>query len=309
LNKLLDSNDIGAVFFTAETSRNIDLAYKLIKQTKKIVTIERDMQNVLTKDPRRKEMETLLAQWMMIGKADYCMANSVRSTIFPMTGFVAGSCQYVPVVPLADNEDVSMCSLNRTVAYKDSLFVENPRVKALSAEIDELKRNKVWGSVIQEQKFLQHQECFSTKYELAPVVNYWVESGYPKINMTKYNQTMAVKTAKLYQEELLKNWTIGNATLAAALEAATRPTASPTVPPKVDKFSVNNWVPENWNPTPNPTHAPTAIPTNPYTFKTTSAFDRIFGFKKKAPVIAAAATTPATSTVDTKNASSTAVTV
>lgn len=295
LNKLLDSNDIGAVFFTAENSRNIDLAYKLIKQKSKIVTIEKDMQNILTKDPRRKDMETILAQWMMIGKADYCMANSVRSTIFPMTGFVAGTCLYVPVVPLAENEDVSMCSINRTVAYKDSLFVENPRVKALPSEIDELKRNKVWSDVVQEQKVIQHQECFSVKHELEPVLNFWVESGYPKLNMTKYNATQAIKIAKAYREELERNWTIGNATLAAALEAATRPTAFPTITPKVDKFSIFNMQVDNWNPTPIPTQKPTPVPTNPYSFKTTSALDRIFGFKKKtvtppvAPIVADAA--------------------
>ena len=154
INKLLDGGEIDFVFFTAETSRHIDLAYSMIKQTRKVVSIERDMEHMISKDPRRRDVEISMIQWVMIGKADYCMANSIRPTIFAMTAFVAGNCQYVPVTML-ESRDGRCCNTNWTIESKEALFSENPRLEKLNVEINEEKRAKVWGSVIQEQKEMQ----------------------------------------------------------------------------------------------------------------------------------------------------------
>jgi len=276
INKLLDTNEIQAVFFTAETSRHIDLAYKAIKQTNKIITIERDMQSILTKDPRRKDLDVAMLQWLMIGQADYCMANSVRSTIFAMTAFVAGPCKYVPVIPLKENEDVSMCSINNSVIQKDNLFTENPRLKNLSPEIDDVKRDKVWASVLKENKKVKDFECIQkiNNEPLPSVTNFWNENGKMKINQTKVDIELALKLEKERIEAALR---------------AVAPTASPTIANtsaptvavvvQVDRHSIANWVPENWNPTAAPTIKPTPAPTVPLTFKKLSALDRLGALK------------------------------
>ena len=309
INHLLDTGEVGFIFFTAETSRHIDLAYKMIKQTSKLVTIERDMQSIVSKDPRRKDLDTSMIQWVMIGRADYCMANSVRSTIFAMTAFIAGNCKYIPVLPIAESREASNFNINRTVELKESLFSENPRLKSLDPEIDEEKRKKIWDSVIQEQKVIENIECFRLPHQkgkvpddLPAVLSYWVESGKPRINETAFNETIAMKAAieRLEEEKVTlemvaeRNITnalnvikkddsnlgnhggkvlLGNSSILAS-------TLSPTPKKVIDKMALDNFQVDNWNPTAVPTIKPTPSPSVPYTFKKMSAADRMT-FKSK----------------------------
>jgi hypothetical protein len=291
INRLLETGEVEYVFFTAETSRHIDLAYKMVKQTQKLVTIEKDLQNVISKDPRRRDLDISMVQWMMIGQADYCMANSVRSTIFAMTAFVAGPCKYVPVVPLADNEDISMCTVNRTVVHKDTLFSENPRLKNLNPDIDEEKRRKIWATVIQETKKIENQECFRLGHkrgesppDLPSVLSYWIENGVPRVNETALNMTLTAEAVKALAEAIARN-TSAPSPAPTVYDPVLFATTAPSPAPKIDKMALDNFKIDNWFPTPIPTIKPTAAPSIPYTFKKVSVNDRMsFGFKKGKPV-------------------------
>ena len=304
INKLLNTGEIGYVFFTAETSRHIDLAYNLIEQTSKVVTIERDMQNIVSKDPRRRDVDISMIQWVMIGRAHYCMANSVRSTIFAMTAFVAGNCKYVPLSSIAESNDGSCCNTNRTIESKEMLFSENPRLKSLNFAIDEEKRKKVWTSVIQERKEVENVECFRlshTKNELGGdlprVLSYWIESGNPRINETGLSEIVAAEVAaKMLETQKLNTSVVSgnnftnpfNKSRDATSEDSVKTegvsintrismpiTVSPTPRKVIDKMAVDNFQIDNWNPTAVPTVIPTAAPSIPYTFKKLSAVDRM----------------------------------
>ena len=177
-NKLLAEKKISYILFITDKHELAQLARTLVSRNdsliipvKEEVIGERDSMSI------RDEMDTAVAEWYIIGEADYCMSPTIGVSTFSTSAIVRGKCKYLNI-HLKDR-----CTVEDFNLHKESLFYESNR--HLTSELGPLnstERNLIWDNVIISKENIS-QQCFNynnsdkhiEKYTNGKLLSYWKE--------------------------------------------------------------------------------------------------------------------------------------
>jgi hypothetical protein len=171
-NKLLAEKKISYILFITDKHELAELARTLVSRNdsliipvKEEVIGERDSMSI------RDEMDTAVAEWYIIGEADYCMSPTIVKSTFSTTAIVRGKCKYLNF-HLQDR-----CTIQGNIPNKETFFYENnTHLTTELVPLNSTERNKIWDNVKISKENIS-QQCFNyTTYNTDGLVeNYTYE--------------------------------------------------------------------------------------------------------------------------------------
>jgi len=183
-NELLGKGLIDYVFFATDSLPIQEKAFQTIKNKNAFITINKaliknDKQDNIEIRETLSEMEAAVADWYLVGEADYCMSPSVDESTFSKTAIARGKCIFI------DLHQVNYCNkvsqIKSTDSHIDKEFIlyqerglhkyEGPWLKLPNIPGD--LESHVWKSVIQNNKLEALEQVVTSDTPVNVIYDYW----------------------------------------------------------------------------------------------------------------------------------------
>lgn len=161
VNKLLTKGHIDSVLFVTESLKSKQDALRLIdkKFLDRVITpLKEYVDDTIDHNDSfaiRDQMDQAVAEWYMIGEADYCMSPTVYLSTFSSSAINRGNCKYI------DYKTRSHCDISApSLAKEPLLYNHNAHLTTDLKKLNSVEAEALWESVLKIDYHFMEQ-CFS----------------------------------------------------------------------------------------------------------------------------------------------------
>jgi len=177
VNKLLQEGTISYVFFASDSLLLRYQAEKLIMKNASHLLFEVEGvyhgSNSLRENleiRNKKSMHLAMAEWYLIGEADYCMSPSIEHSTYSKTAIARGNCQYLSY------HDKDKCDIKKDKSNDKEIFLKTREKDHLYFKVPIKDSDSVWESIKKYPSYSMGQ-CLSEEDQSKKIFNYWKLHG------------------------------------------------------------------------------------------------------------------------------------
>jgi hypothetical protein len=185
-NSLLERGYIHHLLLVTDSDKSKLLVQSLIdKRFKGSLVIPKkifvnDLVNRTDSMSLRDDMDQAVAEWYLIGEADYCISPTIEQSTFSSTSIARGDCRYI------DYRTRGACQLPKESTDNERLLYEhNTHLTTDIKPLNSVKREELWQSVVRTENEYIDEQCFdyndpynNENTVLAGMLAYWLKDYY-----------------------------------------------------------------------------------------------------------------------------------